>query len=230
MANFHNKYLIWDFEGTLAWRPGGWAGAVVSVLRRYHPEIEISPEKIRAYLQSGFPWHAPENAHPGLSPSEWWEDLQPVLARAFRSAGVQNGDSLKMAQDVRTVYLDPLSWQRYNDSLPVLEILSAKGWQHVLLSNNVPELPILLERLGLASYFIRLFNSAETGYEKPNPKAFRMVLDWIGPDSTVWMIGDNFGCDVLGGLEVGLPGILVRKPHPDAPIYCATLHEIPERI
>jgi FMN phosphatase YigB (HAD superfamily) len=57
-----------------------------------------------------------------------------------------------------------------------------------------------------------------------------MVLDWIGPDSTVWMIGDNFACDVLGGLEVGLPGILVRKPHPEAPIFCATLHELPEKV
>jgi putative hydrolase of the HAD superfamily len=230
MANPHRKYLIWDFDGTLAWRPGGWAGAVSTVLRRFHPEIETSTDKIRSYLQSGFPWHAPENAHPGLTPTEWWEDLQPVLSRAFRGAGLQNGDCMKMAHEVRAVYLDPLAWQRYNDSLPTLEILSTRGWKHILLSNNVPELPVLLERLGLSDYFIQVFNSAESGYEKPNHKAFRMVLDWIGPDSTVWMIGDDFACDVLGGLEVGLPGILVRKPHPEAPIFCATLNELPEKV
>jgi len=230
MANLQRKFLVWDFDGTLAWRPGGWAGAVSSVLRRYHPEIEAAPDKVRSYLQSGFPWHAPENAHPGLAPSEWWEDLQPVLARAFKGAGVQNGDCMKMAREVRSAYLDVLCWQRYSDSLPILETLSARGWKHVLLSNHVPELPILLERLGLAGYFVHLFNSAETGYEKPNPKAFRLVLDWVGPGATVWMIGDDFGCDVLGGLEVGLPGILVRKQHPEAPIFCATLNELPDKV
>jgi len=230
MANHHRKYLVWDFDGTLAWRPGGWTGAVLNVLHRSHPDLQTTSEKVRPYLQSGFPWHAPENSHPGLTPTEWWEDLQPVLSRAFRGAGVKNGDCMKLAGEVRTAYLDPLSWQRYNDSLPSLEVLSARGWKHVLLSNHVPELPFLLERLGLSSYFDRLFNSAETGYEKPNPKAFRTVLEWIGPDATVWMIGDDFACDILGGLEVGLPGILVRKPHPESPMYCATLSDIHQKI
>jgi putative hydrolase of the HAD superfamily len=230
MTKQNEKYLIWDFDGTLAWRPGGWTGAVLSVLDRYLPGNQVTAEKINAYLQSGFPWHAPENAHPGLTPSEWWEDLQPVLTRAFKGAGVQNGDSTKMAKEVRETYLDPLAWQRFNDSLPVLDCLSTRGWQHVLLSNHVPELPFLVDKLGLAGFFTHLFNSAETGYEKPNPKAFRIVLDWIGSESTVWMIGDDFGCDVLGGLEVGLPGILVRKQHPDAPIFCQTLIDIPEKI
>ncbi len=230
MSHSQRKYLIWDFDGTLAWRPGGWTGAVLNVLRRSAPGITVTAEQVHPYLQSGFPWHAPENGHPGITPSEWWEDLQPILIRTFKNVGVKNGECLNLARQVRTVYLDPISWKRYNDSIPALEILSACGWKHILLSNHVPELPILIERLGLSGYFTALFNSAETGYEKPNPKAFRSVLEWIGPDATTWMIGDDFACDVLGALEVGLPGILVRKPHPEAPIFCATLREIVEKV
>ncbi len=230
MAKSQKKYLIWDFDGTLASRPGGWAGAVLTVLRRSTTGIETTTEQIRPFLQSGFPWHAPENAHPGISPNDWWEDLQPVLMRAFRGVGVKNGQCMDLARQVRTVYLDPLGWQRFNDTTPALEALSAKGWKHILLSNHVPELPILLDRLELSNRFAAVFNSAETGYEKPNPKAFRNVLDWIGPDAKAWVIGDSYTSDILGASEVGLPGILVRKAHPKAPVYCASLPEIAEKV
>ena len=146
--------------------------------------------------------------------------------RTFKSVGVKNGQCMDLARQVRSAYVDPLGWQRYNDSLPALEMLSARGWKHVLLSNHVPELPILLERLGLSGSFVKVFNSAETGYEKPNPKAFRMVMEFISPGAKAWMIGDSFTSDVLGAYEVGLPGILVRKPHPQARLFCATLPEI----
>ena len=230
MPHLNRKYLIWDFDGTLAWRPGGCTGAVLSVLQNAAVDIHVTADQIHPFLQSGFPWHAPENAHPGITPLEWWEDLQPVLMRTFKGIGVKNGECTSLASQVRAAYLDPLKWQRYSDSLPALEKLSACGWKHILLSNHVPELPFLLERLGLSGYFTILFNSADTGYEKPNPRAFRNALEWIGPDATTWMIGDNFACDVLGALEVGLPGILVRKPHPEAPIFCPSLSELVNRV
>jgi len=230
MANASRKFLIWDFDGTLAWRPGGWNSAVISVLRRSSAGISATPEQVRPFLQSGFPWHAPENIHPGLNSAEWWEDLQPVLVRAFKGLGVKNGEAGSLAREVRTVYLDPLKWQRYQDSLSTLEILSAKGWQHVLLSNHVPELRILLPNLGPANYFVAIFTSAETGFEKPNSKAFRVVTDFIGSCTSTWVIGDSYSNDILGAQEVGLPAILARKPHPQAKIFCATLNELIEKI
>jgi putative hydrolase of the HAD superfamily len=230
MAEERRKILIWDFDGTLAYRQGGWTGALIDVLRQSTPPVEADPEQVGACLQAGFPWHAPENPHPGLSADEWWEDMQPVFARAMRAAGVRNGQAYQMAQDVRGVYLKPSLWQRYNDAIPALEQLNARGWTHVLLSNHTPELPQLLDQLGLRSYFAQTFNSACTGYEKPNPKAFRAVLEWAGPGAICWMIGDEFYSDILGALEIGLPGILVRRSHPDAPMYCQSLSEIVARI
>lgn len=230
MTETRGKFMIWDFDGTLAWRPGGWAGAVLAVLRQHAPDTTLTTEQVSTYLQSGFPWHAPENPHPGLSPAEWWEDMQPVFVRALRSAGVRNGQAAAMAREIRPAYLDPSAWMRYEDAIPTLEALAARGWSHILLSNQAPELPTLLDQLGLSSYFETVFNSAQTGYEKPNPKAFREVLDWTGPGAVVWMVGDNFGVDILGALETGLPGILVRHPHPDAPMYCETLTEIEGKV
>lgn len=230
MAEERRKVLIWDFDGTLAHRQGGWTGALMDVLTQTAPPVEPNPERVRACLQAGFPWHAPENPHPGLSAEEWWEDMQPVFARALRAGGATNGDVYHMAQGVRAAYLRPSVWRCYPDVAPALEQLSGLGWTHVLLSNHTPELPALLEKLGLDAYFAQTFNSARTGYEKPNPKAFRAVLEWAGPGAICWIIGDDFYSDILGALEIGLPGILVRKPHPDAPMFCANLSEIAARI
>ncbi|HEX9018979.1 MAG TPA: HAD family hydrolase [Anaerolineaceae bacterium] len=225
-----NKYLVWDFEGTLAWRPSGWTGAVIKVLRKRAPEMTVSADQVRPYLQSGFPWQAPENPHPGLDSNDWWEDMQPVFIRALRGVGIENGQAVAFARDIKTAYLDPTGWQRYNDTLTALELLAARGWKHVLLSNHVPELPLLLDRMGLSAYFTAVFNSAQTGYEKPNPKAFRNVVEWAGPGASLWVIGDSYPADILGAQEANLPAILVRKPHPDAPIFCATLPEISEYL
>ncbi|MGH7576165.1 MAG: HAD-IA family hydrolase, partial [Longimicrobiales bacterium] len=41
------------------------------------------------------------------------------------------------------------------------------------------------------------------GYEKPNPRAFRHVLNAVGPSGPVWMIGDNPIADVAGAAAVG---------------------------
>ena len=230
MASSSQKYLIWDFDGTLAWRPGGWTGALLKVFNNHAPNDPVTTEQIRPYLQSGFPWHAPEIAHVGMTPTEWWEELMPVFTRAFRGLGISTLLACEYAQEVKNVYLEPSAWRRYNDTFTALEMLSTWGWKHILLSNHVPELSVLLDQLELSAYFTRVFNSAETGYEKPNPKAFHQVMDWMGPDADRWVIGDSINSDILGAQEVDLPAILVRKPHPDAPLFCATLTDIFEKI
>jgi phosphoglycolate phosphatase-like HAD superfamily hydrolase len=58
------KYLLWDFDGTLAHRPGQWSGAVLSVLRRAGLDRGIDPDRIRVQA---------------LSADEWWAALAPVL-------------------------------------------------------------------------------------------------------------------------------------------------------
>jgi putative hydrolase of the HAD superfamily len=90
----------------------------------------------------------------------------------------------------------------------------------------VPELPELLKNLALCGRFAAVFNSAETGYEKPSPHAFRNVLNWIvrgrrtGSLSEVpsllemWVIGDSLSADVIGAQESGLRAILVRRREP----------------
>src|SRR5665213_2804815 len=164
------RYIIWDFDGTLAWRPGMWSGTLLEILRRELPERTTTIEEIRPYMQAGFPWHNHAQPHtPSKSADEWWEGMLPVFECAFREgAHLEAGEARRLARHVRAGYLNPDAWQLFDDSIACLQTLRMDGWQHVVLSNHVPELPHLMEALGLKPFIARVFNSAQTGFEKPH--------------------------------------------------------------
>ena len=205
------KYLIWDFDGTLGYREGMWTGALLQVLRQHAPDCQVTADQLRPSLQTGYPWHEPHRSFPIRSADEWWEDLAPVFERAFMAAGITASRAACLAGEVRPAFVAPGDWHLFEDTIPTLAALSAKGWKQMILSNHVPELPVLVEHLGLGGHISRIFNSAETGYEKPHPSAFRNVLDVIGAADAVWMAGDSVAADVRGAEAVGIPAILVRK-------------------
>jgi putative hydrolase of the HAD superfamily len=222
------KTLIWDFDGTLGYRAGGmFGGALREVIHREAPALDVAVDQFRPYLRSGFPWHTPDRPHPEIVTSEqWWDALDPVFERALRGVGCDAGQACTLAKRVRRVYPDPLCWRLFDDALPTLDQLSARGWTHVLLSNHVPELPRILHHLGLEPRIASVFNSADTGYEKPHPQAFHLVLEAIGSVVAVWMIGDSYEADTVGAESMGIPAILVRRHHAGARYYCDELAQV----
>jgi hypothetical protein len=40
------KYLIWDFDGTLGYRPGGWTAALLEVLQREAPTCDVTADQL----------------------------------------------------------------------------------------------------------------------------------------------------------------------------------------
>lgn len=109
-----------------------------------------------------------------------------------------------------------------------MQRLASQGWISVSLSNHTPELPEILRQLGLDKYLDAIFCSAQTGYEKPNLKAFQIVLDAFPGANPVWMIGDNPEADIAGARAAGLHTIMVRKPNPGVEPYAADLIAIEE--
>ena len=220
------KYLIWDFSETMGYREGGgWSTVLLEILRRETPDCRVTTEQIKPFLQEGFPWHQPERPHPELStPDAWWDNLDPIFARAFMMGGGLNGSTAhRLARMVRQVCPERSAWRLYDDTLRVLAHLSTDGWIHIALTNHIPELPAIFDYLGLSPHFAALFNSAQTGYEKPHPQAFGKVLAWMSEPKAIWMIGDNYTADILGAEAQGIPGILVRKTDPRARYCCADL-------
>ncbi len=112
------------------------------------------------------------------------------------------------------MYTEASNWALFDDTLPALQRLASLGWSHVVLSNHVPELPDILRYLGVENYLEAIFCSAQIGYEKPNPNAFRIVLAAYPEANPIWMIGDNPEADFAGARGNGMRAILARRPHP----------------
>lgn len=76
-----------------------------------------------------------------------------------------------------------------------------------------------LEINGVASYFNRFVFSDETGYSKPHPEAYTLVLEQAGcHPGRSWHIGDLLRTDIVGAKDVGMNAILftgVTEPAED---------------
>lgn len=220
------KVILWDFDGTLGFRSGGWSELLAEVFCDNEGDARRTANDFRPLLRDGFPWHTPRVARvPPASPALWWSSLREVLARAYVGVGLAPAKAEHYATLAQRKYLDPAAWFLFDDTFPALRELHDAGWTHAVLSNHVPELAQIVERLGLGGYVSHVFTSACTGYEKPHPRAFATVLQALGHPTQVWMVGDNYQADVLGAEAAGIPAILVRCPHREAARCCRGLLE-----
>lgn len=226
------RYLIWDFDNTLAHRPGLWSQCLADLANSVVPNAGLTRDHFVPHLSTGFPWHAPEVAHPHLCDSEaWWKHINLVLANALVSvAGIESSVAAKAVLHFRARYIAPDSWVVYPDVLPALAALTARGWRHIILSNHVPELPTLVAALGLGGYFERVLTSAALGYEKPNAMAFALVVAALPVGSRAVMVGDSFVADYQGAQAAGLDAVLVRTSNPNCEVSVPDLHALVARL
>jgi putative hydrolase of the HAD superfamily len=204
--------VLWDFDGTLAERPGMWRGCLVEVLEAHEPGAPADADALIPFLRDGFPWHRPDVAHPELcEPEAWWGHVLPLLSGAYEGIGLAPERAGELAALARAQYVDASAgWRMFDDTVPALELLSERGWRHVILSNHVPELGGIVEGLGLGDVVDDVLCSAVIGYEKPHPEAFAAALRSRRDGDPVWMVGDNPEADVAGACAAGIPAVLVR--------------------
>jgi FMN phosphatase YigB (HAD superfamily) len=213
MPNMEQPTVFWDFDGTLARRRGGWTGCLREALNEVSPGHTITSERLRPGLSSGFPWHDWQRPHRELDTSQrWWEALRPTLVAAYRRVGIPAATAQTAADLVPGRYSDPARWQVFADVAPALDHAATAGWRNVVVSNHVPELPELIDRLALGRSLAGVVTSARTGYEKPHPEMYRAALAAAGNPPIVWMVGDNRAADVDGARSAGLSALLVRAP------------------
>lgn len=120
------------------------------------------------------------------------------------------------------------AWEVFPDVLPALEALRDR-WRLAVLSNWDPRLPVLLRRLGLASFFEQIVYSAEVGVEKPHPAIFRSALDRLGLEpGNVVHVGDRVRDDVEGASAVGMGALLLDRTGGRGDL--GSLAELPDRL
>jgi putative hydrolase of the HAD superfamily len=227
-----DRLVMWDFDGTLAFRPGLWSGCIMEVLDEHRPSHGVPLAQLRAGLQGGFPWHRADQPHPYPGdPARWWEAVEALIAGALLRAGIERTACAELAHAVHARFIDPrVGWQPFDDAVPALTALSDAGWTNAIVSNHVPELADIVVGVGLQAHIDRIFSSALVGFEKPNPELFRHVLRSYQDPREVWMVGDNPIADVAGAEALGHRAILVRAPLSNPPHAAPGLHQATEII
>jgi putative hydrolase of the HAD superfamily len=103
-------------------------------------------------------------------------------------------------------------WRVFDDVIPTLERLHARGIRLALVSNWDERLQPMLEGLGLSSYFEVVVSSHEAGAIKPDPEIFDMAARRLGVHpGRILHVGDSLREDFFGATSAGLAAVLIDR-------------------
>jgi putative hydrolase of the HAD superfamily len=124
------------------------------------------------------------------------------------------------------------AWRIYDDVLPVLDALAARGVHLAVISNWDERLRDLLRRLGLDSRFETIIVSSEVGHAKPERAIFDGAAARLGlPASQILHIGDSAEMDLLGARAAGFKALQIcRDTTTPGPDQLQSLLELPKRL
>ena len=180
-------------------------------------------------MQHGYPWHTPEIVlETPKSYRQWWDDLGATVFYPY-FAGLDNVDdklALDLAGNVDKFYLNTAKWALMEDAYSVLQAAGNMRYTNIMLTNNAAGIEHVFAALGIEHFFSLIVNSANTGAEKPNCRAFMPILDKHDVDQIAFTIGDSISADVAGANEIGVPSILVGKTSDEATICVERLSQI----
>jgi putative hydrolase of the HAD superfamily len=104
------------------------------------------------------------------------------------------------------------TWRVFPEVPGALEALASRGVPMAILSNWDSRLPALLRELGIRHHFGPILVSALEGYEKPDPRIFRLAADRAGvaPEEMLH-VGDRDREDLEGARSAGCQGLKIRR-------------------
>jgi putative hydrolase of the HAD superfamily len=131
----------------------------------------------------------------------------------LRACAVQPG-SVEMAEAVYRRFSECLRWRIYDDVVPLLDDLRARGIMLGVISNWTGDLEVVLRSIDLHARFDIILDSARFGHEKPHPPIFREAVRRAGVRASQAIhVGDSIDHDVDGALTSGLRAVLLDREH-----------------
>jgi putative hydrolase of the HAD superfamily len=138
--------------------------------------------------------------------------LLEALAETGRAPDDGPAGGLLEEATVRAAMLAALEFRPFDDVLPALRELSARGLRLVVVSNWDCSLPEWLDRAGIGELVDGAISSAALGVAKPAPAVFEAGLRLAGCDAAeALFVGDSVDNDVHGARAAGLRAVLVQR-------------------
>ncbi len=138
----------------------------------------------------------------------FWDDF---YAEGFRRLGIGD-DTFRAVTEIRERFMRGEFETPFDDTLAVLDTLTARGVPMGILSNYSPNLEDVLQQQGIHNYFQFFIVSAIAGVEKPDPKIFDLAVDAAQrPREEIVYVGDSMYHDMEGARGAGIAGILIDR-------------------
>lgn len=116
------------------------------------------------------------------------------------------------------------------ESYETLRRLKEQGYKLGIISNADGRLHSLLKNTGLDKMLNFAIDSKLVGYEKPDPKIFKLALEFSGETADACVhVGDIVSADVEGARGVGIQPVLIDPTRTKKP-GCPVIHSISEII
>jgi putative hydrolase of the HAD superfamily len=113
-------------------------------------------------------------------------------------------------------FAEPDAWHVFEDALPALDSLAARGINLGIVSNWDERLRPLLEKLGLNRYFQTVIVSCEVAFTKPSPVIFEQAARMLGEaPEFILHVGDSAAHDVVGARSAGFHSLLLERGRKD---------------
>jgi putative hydrolase of the HAD superfamily len=206
-----DKVIFWDFQGTLAYNDWMISKALYKALLKNEPHTKITIEEFKDIRISGIPWQDSSKDYSHLTTSRgWWKLVEKLFEEAYRKLYIDENKISELATQAHIELAKPDEFKLYKDTLEILNYFYLNGCKNIIVSNHIPELPYIVEQLGLKQYVSECISSANVGFEKPNIKIYEYALQQAKYPENAWMVGDNLVADVKGAEKAGIKGVLVR--------------------
>lgn len=209
--------LFWDFHGTLTKPDNQWVDIALQLSDSIYPELEIPHSEIQKNLFGKcLPWWTyPDRDTRHLMENDgWWKSCEDEFVKMYMASGFDRAQAEILAPQIRPYVVDINNHRLHDDAVEVLGKLKERGYRSYILSNNFPELPQMIEEMGLGKYFDGCVVSARVGFAKPRKEIFEYAKNLAGYPRRCIMIGDNPVDDIRGAKEAGFDTILVNNRHP----------------
>lgn len=207
------KAVFFDFYGTLAGfhppKEEVQAQAMASMgFQASHEGI------IRGYLEADrlmSEVNSTDSPLRGMSSEERLEFFARYEQLILKGAGIDTDleTAAKVWAKVQSV---PYGFALFNDVLPTLDLLRARGLTVGLISNIGGNASNLTTQLGLTGHLDFVVTSQDAGIEKPHPPIFRLALARASakPEEALH-VGDSPISDVAGARNVGIKPLLIDR-------------------
>ena len=205
------RAVLFDAGGTL-FRVRGSVGEVYATIAARYGVTAAAAEierRFRAAFRQMPPLAFPHASEAELPAREyaWWREL---VATVFADTRFGNFDVF--FAELFHYFTRSESWGLFDDVLPGLDALRARGLQLAIVSNFDGRLTAICEGLGIAHRFDAIVMSSRAGAAKPDPRIFHVALQRLGvAASEALHVGDSEKEDLAGAQACGLRAVLLQR-------------------